>query len=349
MSKAKFKVGDKVRCVDVQGPSGKLLKLDVSYVVTAVDETGGHAALVYVNRVNQPFFETRFSLVSEPVEPTEPGKPDPLKDPFTDADGQTWIPDPNGDHYRWTSWVAHIVAPWAGGLSHGEQAPSFLGVVGATCVRYSKKAETSAAQEPSEPFPDSEEFLPDGFIFYAAGAHWEIHDEGDHGIWTAWPHPHASELSTSARKPLSVPQIRAASLLSRHRAVYDTAVYYRCRRLDPRSIAAVPPRIVETVKWGPVEVERGNGGLVTYIYSDGVERVRLPVSILFEWDPKLDPFDPNVVARVIADHESLLDTYGKECAEDTIRTINRIREAQRQEREAKKLPGPGTACEWGEP
>lgn len=116
-----------------------------------------------------------------------------------------------------------------------------------------------------------------------------------------------------------------------------------------KTVAVVKPRVVET-KWGPVEVERWrcNADLVVLTYDDGVERIRMSGIIPHGCDPE----DPNFVARVIADHESLVDTNGETRVEDVLITMQRIREAQLQEQaeaEFKTLPGPGTDAEWGEP
>lgn len=68
MSNAKFKVGDRVRCVSAFGISSARLEHGAEYVVTALDEAEGHETLVYVDAIDCASFESRF----ESVEPTNP-------------------------------------------------------------------------------------------------------------------------------------------------------------------------------------------------------------------------------------------------------------------------------------
>lgn len=474
---SKFKVGDKVRCVSVVGPSGGVLTLDAIYTVAEVDETAGHEQMVRVNDHPVLFFASRFELVPvvtefkvgdkakcidgtgfvgllaigavykidavakysdglwvrvgsawfharrfekiaeaasryygsvgmpapidlngnkliAPVlakvapedypncrssrsqilrgydESSEVGDRifgsasigDPLKDEFVDARGNVWVPDPNGTHCRWTTWVASVLNQWDATLvQHGDRQPSGLGVE-AVFVRYRQKTKNNspmrqtlrdagfvvdapAKPKMSPPFPLAERgFLHDDFRFVdMEGTSWVIDGEGDHGIWASWTH---NEIFADCFRPEPMGSFRV-TIADRHMYVSGKDVYYRCRKLGPKTIAVVKPRVVET-KWGPIEVERHNADLAVLVYDDGVERIRVSAIIPLGSDPE----DPNFVARVIADHESLVDNNGENGVEDVLITMQRIREAQQQEQaevESKKLPGPGTDAEWGEP
>lgn len=222
---SKFKVGDKVRCISVVGPSGGVLTLDAIYTVAEVDQTPCHEQMVRVNDHPVLFFASRFELVEEAAK---------------------------------------------------------------TASRYYGSIDFESHKRAAE----------------------------------RW----------------------AAGDIERQQQLKSAVVRYRQKTKGKG-------RTIET-KWGSVTVtpvEVAGVRLANFAYEDIGD-----FDANFEaWVGDCDPFDPNFVARVVAEHQSEHDPdRGGKCIEDNIETMIRrdiARAEEQAEVESKKLPGPGSDAEWGEP